>query len=303
MKIVRHPTKGKLQRPVVALGTFDGVHVGHKKVIEAAIKHAHQLSAHSAVITFDPHPQSVVAPERGLRLLTTLQEREELFASLGIDAVVVSVFTNKLRKLTVSEYVERYLVKKLGVRHVFVGYDYKFGRGRSGGVAALKKLGAKYDFGVTVIPPVKVGSKTVKSALIRELIAQGHFAQALKLLGHPYRLSGKVVSGDGRGRTLGFPTANLKADPRKLVPAKGVYVGYVDGKKCVVNIGSRPTFKAGETIIEIHILNFNKNIRDRTIKLDLFSRLRDERRFPNAEALIRQIKKDVSAARRFTSSK
>ena len=299
MKIVRHPKKGKLQRPVVALGTFDGVHVGHKKVIEAAIKHAHQLSAHSAVITFDPHPQTIVAPERGLRLLTTLQEREELFASLGIDAVVVSVFTNKLRKLTVTEYVERYLVKKLGVRHVFVGYDYKFGHGRSGGVAALKKLGAKYDFGVTVVPPVKVGSKTVKSALIRELIAQGRFAPALKFLGHPYRLTGKVVGGDGRGRILGFPTANLQVDPRKLVPAKGVYVGYVDGKKCVVNIGSRPTFKGGRTIIEIHILNFNKNIRGKALKLDLFSRLRDERRFKSAGALIKQIKKDVSAARRF----
>jgi riboflavin kinase/FMN adenylyltransferase len=297
MKIVRHPSQGKLRRPVVALGTFDGVHVGHKRVIAAAIKHAHQLSAHSAVITFDPHPQSVVAPERGLRILTTLTEREELFAALGVDAVVVSVFTKKLQKLTVSQYVERYLVKKLGVRHVFVGYDYKFGRGRSGSAAELRRLGAKYDFGVTVIPPVKVGSQVVKSALIREFVAQGHFAKAIKLLGHPYRLTGKVVSGDGRGRTLGFPTANLKVDRSKLIPASGVYVGYVDGKKCVVNIGLRPTFKTGRRVIEVHILNFNKNIRGKAIKLDLFSRLRDERRFPNAESLIKQIKKDIVRAR------
>jgi riboflavin kinase/FMN adenylyltransferase len=297
MKIVRHPSKGKLQRPVVALGTFDGVHVGHKKVIEAAIKHAHELSAHSAVITFDPHPQSVVAPERGLCLLTTLREREELLASLGVDAVVVSIFTRKLQKLTVSQYVERYLVKKLGVRHVFVGYDYKFGRGRSGGEAALKKLGAEYGFGVTVIPPVKVGKQIVKSGLIRELIGRGRFSEALKLLGHSYRLTGKVVGGDGRGRRLGFPTANLKVDRSKLIPASGVYVGYVDGKKCVVNIGSRPTFKTGRRVIEIHILNFNKNIRGKAIKLDLFTRLRDERRFASAGALIKQIKKDIVRAR------
>jgi riboflavin kinase / FMN adenylyltransferase len=298
MKIVRHPRKGKLHRPVVALGTFDGVHVGHKKVIEAAIKHARELSAHSAVITFDPHPQTVVAPERGLRLLTTLQEREELLASLGVDAVVVSIFTKKLQKLTYPQYVERYLVKKLGVRHVFVGYDYKFGRGRSGGAVALRKLGARYGFGVTVIAPVKVGRQIVKSGLIRELISRGDFTAALKLLGHPYRITGRVTRGEGRGAKLGFPTANLQVDPRKLVPAQGVYVGYVDGKKCVVNIGSRPTFKAGRTVVEIHILNFNKNIRGKAIKLDLFSRLRDERRFASAEALIKQIKKDVSAARR-----
>lgn len=299
MKIVRHPQKGKLQHPVVALGTFDGVHIGHKKVIEAAIKYARQLSVHSAVITFDPHPQAIVAPERGLRLLTTLQEREELFSSLGVDAVIVSVFTSKLQKLTYAEYVERYLVKRLGVRHVFVGYDYKFGRGRSGGEAALKKLGAQYGFGVTVIPPVKVGNKIVKSGLIRELISRGNFAAAVKMLGHPYRITGQVVKGDGRGKTLGFPTANLKIDPRKLIPAQGVYVGYVDGKKCVVNIGSRPTFQAGRTAVEVHILNFNKNIRGKAIKLDLFSRLRDERRFASAGALIEQIKKDISAARRF----
>jgi riboflavin kinase/FMN adenylyltransferase len=297
MKIVRHPSKGKLHRPVVALGTFDGVHVGHKKVLAAAVRYARELSAHSAVITFDPHPQSVVAPERGLRLLTTLREREELLASLGVDAVVVSIFTRKLQQLTVSQYVERYLVKKLGVRHVFVGYDYKFGRGRSGGEAALKKLGVQYGFGVTVIPPVKVGRQIVKSGLIRELLGRGRFAEALKLLGHPYRLTGQVVKGDGRGRQLGFPTANLQVDPRKLIPAQGVYVGYVDGKKCVVNIGSRPTFKVGRTVIEIHILNFNKNIRGRVIKLDLFSRLRAERRFASAGELIKQIKKDIVRAR------
>jgi riboflavin kinase/FMN adenylyltransferase len=202
-----------------------------------------------------------------------------------------------LQKLTVSQYVERYLVKKLGVRHVFVGYDYKFGRGRSGGAAAFRKLGAKHGFGVTVIPPVRVGRQIVKSGLIRELISRGNFSTALKMLGHPYRISGQVVKGDGRGKKLGFPTANLKVDPRKLVPAQGVYAGYVDGKKCVVNIGARPTFKAGRTVVEVHLLNFNKNIRGKAIKLDLFSRLRDEKQFSDARELIKQIKKDIVRAR------
>ncbi|MBN3033378.1 MAG: bifunctional riboflavin kinase/FAD synthetase [Candidatus Saganbacteria bacterium] len=297
MRIVRHPRKGKLHRPVVALGTFDGVHVGHKKVIEAAIKRAHRLSAHSAVVTFDPHPQEVVAPERGLRLLTTLAEREELFASLGVDAVVVSGFSAGLRRLSGREYVERYLVGRLGVRHVFVGYDYAFGRGRADNPAGLKKLGARCGFGVTVLPPVRCGGQIVKSALVRDLISRGDFARALKLLGHPYRITGKVVSGDGRGRELGFPTANLKVDPRKLIPAHGVYFGYIDGKKCLVNIGSRPTFRTGRVTVEAHILNFRGRLGGKTLKLDLFRRLREERQFSDAEKLVAQIKKDIVRAR------
>ena len=297
MKIIRHPKKEKLFRPVVALGTFDGVHIGHRKVIEATIKYACKIGAHSAAITFDPHPQEIVAPDRGLRLLTTLQEREELLAGLGVDAVIVSQFTHDLQKLTYSEYVEKYLVKRLGVRQVFVGYDYAFGHGRTGTPADLKKLGEKHGFGVIVIPPVKIGRQIVKSAVIRDLLGRGCFSQALTMLGHPYRLTGKVVRGVGRGKKLGFPTANLRVDPRKLIPAHGVYAGFVDGKKCVVNIGSRPTFEAGRTTIEAHILNFNRNIRNKTLRLDLFHRLRDEKQFSDVKELRRQIKKDIVRAR------
>jgi riboflavin kinase/FMN adenylyltransferase len=297
MKIIRHPEKGKLSRPIVALGTFDGVHIGHKRVIEAAVRHARRSASHSAVITFDPHPQEVVAPERGLRLLTTLPEREDLFAQLGADAVVVSLFTRQLQNLAYPEYVRRYLVRRLGVRHVFVGYDYCFGRGRTGNPVELKKLGEKFGFAVTVVPPVKLGGRIVKSSAIRELLSRGDFKQARKMLGHPYRLTGKVVRGDGRGATLGFPTANLKVDPRKLIPAEGVYMGYIDGKKCVVNIGSRPTFRAGKSTIEAHILNFDKNIRGMTLRLDLFARLRGEKQFADALELAAQIKKDIVRAR------
>ncbi|MDD4178829.1 MAG: bifunctional riboflavin kinase/FAD synthetase [Candidatus Margulisbacteria bacterium] len=298
MRIIRHPKRGKLHRPVVALGTFDGVHVGHKKVITGATKYAKKLKTHSAVITFDPHPQEIIAPTRGLKLLTTLKEREELFCGLDADSVVVVKFSNHLKKLSCQQFVGRYLIGKLGVRAVFVGYDYAFGHGRSAGVGKLKKLGEKHGFAVKVIPPITVAGQIAKSGRIREFISQGEFGKAVKMLGHAYRVTGKVVRGRGRGAELGFPTANLRVDDRKLIPAQGVYVGFVNKKKCVVNIGSRPTFGAGELLVEVHILGFTGSLRGKTIKVDLFARLRDEQQFTDTGDLIRQIKKDIARARR-----
>jgi riboflavin kinase/FMN adenylyltransferase len=298
MKIVRHPKRGKLHRPVVALGTFDGVHLGHQKVIKAAVRFAKKIGAHSAVLTFDPHPQEVVAPERGLRQLTTLKEREELFLRLGVEAVVVFRFTHYLQKLTPQKFVERYLVKRLGVRWVFVGYDYAYGKDRKGDIKLLKKLGKNYGFGVTVIPPVKMAGRVVKSKTIREFLSKGLFVPALRMLGYPYRIMGKVVKGAGRGKKMGFPTANLKVSPTKLLPASGVYVGYVDGKKCVVNIGSRPTFGGNHALVEVHLLNFSGNLLGKELRVDLFARLREERQFTDVEKLCAQIKKDIARAKK-----
>lgn len=297
MRIIRHPKKSKLHRPVVALGTFDGVHRGHQKIVLSAVKCARRLKAHSAAITFDPHPQQIIAPERGLRLLTTLGEREGLFAGMGIDSVVVFRFNRRLQTMSYRKFVEHYLVNRLGVRWVFVGYDYAFGRGRKGKVAELRRIGRAYGFGVTVIPPVKVGGQPVKSGRVREFISSGEFERAVKMLGHPYSISGKVVKGRGRGRRMGFPTANLRTDKRKLIPAQGVYVGFVDGKKCVVNIGSRPTFGGEHGTVEVHILNFKGDIRGKMLTVDLLWRLRDERQFADVEKLRAQIKKDIVNAR------
>jgi riboflavin kinase/FMN adenylyltransferase len=294
MKIIRHPLKSRLHRPVVALGTFDGVHRGHQKVILAAVKYAKKIGAHSAVITFDPHPQEVVAPERGIRLLTTLEEREALFCSLGIDSVIVIRFTPKMRALSYDKFIQRYLVQKLGVRGVLVGYDHAFGRGRSAGTNELRQLGRQLGFSVTVVPAVKVGSQLPKSGLIRKLLGQGDFNQAVKLLGHPYRITGKVVRGEGRGKTLGFPTANLSVDRRKLIPAAGVYFGQVADRKCLVNIGFGPTFGHRERLVEVHLLGFRGNLRGKKLKVDLERRLRDEKKFESAAALVVQIKKDIA---------
>jgi len=237
-------------------------------------------------------------PQRGLKLLTTLKEREELFCRSGIDSVIVIKFTRHLQKLSCAKFVANYLVKKLGVRWVCIGYDYAFGKGRSAGTGRLQELGKKFDFGVTVVPPLKVGGQIAKSGKIREMLGQGMFNRAVKMLGHPYRLTGRVVRGAGRGKELGFPTANLKLDPDKLIPAQGVYYGLVDNKKCVVNIGARPTFGVGELLVEVHLLNFHGDLRGRTLSVELLRRLRAEKQFTDALALREQIRKDVVRVQR-----
>ncbi|MFC1571062.1 bifunctional riboflavin kinase/FAD synthetase [Candidatus Margulisiibacteriota bacterium] len=297
MKIIRHPRKKKLKGCVVALGTFDGVHLGHQKVIKAAVQYAKKIKVASLAITIDPHPQQLIVPERGLKLLTTLQEREDLFCRLGVDGVVVTRFNKRMQNLSYEAFVKKYLVGKLGIRRVFVGFDYAFGKGRKGDVSQLKKLGQKYKFAVSVVPAVKAAGQAVKSRVIRELVSQGNFSRALRLLGHSYQITGKVGRGEGRGRGLGFPTANLKTDPHKLIPAHGVYAGRAGKRKCLVNIGARPTFGAGQAVVEVHILNFHKNIRGKTLKVDLMKRLRTERQFSDVEALKQQIFKDIKQAR------
>ncbi len=297
MRIIRHPRKKKLKGCVVALGTFDGVHRGHQKVIKSAVAFAKKIKAASLAITFDPHPQQLIVPNRGLKLITTLPEREELFCELGVDGVVVIRFSKKHQQLSCRAFVKKYLVDKLGVKRVFVGFDYAFGKGRKGDVFELKKLGREFGFEVGVIQPVSCQKHVIKSRIIREFISQGRFAQAIRFLGHPYVVTGKVVKGSGRGKGLGFPTANLKVDKNKLIPAQGVYFGLVGKRKCVVNIGARPTFGAGQTVVEVHILNFKQNIRGKKLKLDLLKRLRDEKQFSDVKKLKKQIHKDINQAR------
>jgi len=297
MRIIRHPKKKRLKGCVVALGTFDGVHRGHQQIIKQTIKHANKIKAASIALTFDPHPQQLIVPERGLKLLTDLREREDLLAELGIDGVVVFNFNRHLRKLSDTAFVKKYLVNRLGVRCVFVGYDYAFGKGRKGDSAHLKQLGKKFGFEVVVVPAVRSNNQAIKSRIIRELVSQGKFTKAIKLLGHPFQLTGRVIRGSGRGKELGFPTANLQVDPHKLIPAHGVYAGTANGRNCVVNIGARPTFGQDETVIEVHILNFKRNIRNKNLNVSLTKRLRDEFQFSDVEKLKAQIRKDVARVR------
>jgi len=197
-----------------------------------------------------------------------------------------------------QEFVNKYIVKKLKAAYVFVGYDFNFGKERAGGVSHLRSLGKQYGFIVKVIRPVKEKQHLVKSSTIRKLIAQGDFDHAITLLGHPYRLTGKVVHGSHRGRDLGIPTANLRLDEHKLVPQHGVYIGKAGKRKCVVNIGARPTFGVDGVAVEVHILNFSGRLYGQTLLVDLFRRLRDEVQFSDVELLKRQIAKDIAICKR-----
>lgn len=300
MRIIKDLKKAKLNNTVIALGNFDGVHVGHKKLLSQAAKFAKTEGLTSVALTFDPHPQQVVSPERGLRLLTTLLEREEFIAASGIEVLVVLAFNERLRKLSYDKFIRRLLVEKLNVRKVFVGYDYAFGRGRGGDVRHLRAMGRELGFGVRVVRPVSALKGVVKSRIIRELLSKGKFSEALKMLGHPYVMTGRVVKGHGRGRELGFPTANLEVDDSKLIPSHGVYSGIVyfgvKKLKCAVNIGARPTFSGEGTVVEVHIPRFNGNLRGKRLKVYLYHRLREEKQFSDVCELKRQIARDVKRA-------
>lgn len=281
-------------RSVVALGTFDGVHRGHQTVVKKAVAYAKKIDAQSVAITFDPHPQQFIIPERGLKLLTALEERKELLYSLGVDKVVVIRFNRATQHLSAEGFVKKYLVKKLDACHVFVGFDYAFGKKRGATVHELRDLGKKYGFTVDVVHPVKMKNEIIKSRIIRELVSWGGFNKALKMLGHPYQISGKVIKGHGRGKGLGFPTANLRIDDHRLIPQQGVYAGRVMGRKCAINIGSQPTFGKGELAVEVYILKYGGNLRGKRLDLILTKRLRDEVQFSDVEKLKRQISRDVS---------
>jgi len=302
MQFIRNLKKSKAKHAVVALGTFDGVHLGHKKLLKETVKYARAKKCKSAAITFDPHPQELICPERGLRLLTTLSEREELIAKARIDALAIIRFSRKLQKLSYEEFIKNYILKGLAARAVFVGYDFAFGKGRKGGAKELKRLGKKYNFRVKVIRKVKQNGMVVKSQIIRKLLSRGDFNKAVKLLDHPYIITGKVVRGAGRGRELGFPTANIKLAKDKLLPAHGVYIGdiFVDSKKyrSVINIGDRPTFPEDKKALEVHILHFKKNILGKKVTVYLHKNIRPEIQFSDVEELKKQIRQDIKRAKR-----
>ena len=302
MRIVRNPKKAGFKNTVVALGNFDGVHLGHARILRAAASRARKLKARSVALTFDPHPQQFIRPERGLRLLTTLAERERLIKDAGVDDIYVIKFNRSLRAMSYERFVKKYLLNELDARVVFVGYDYAFGRDRVGDVSHLRKLGAKLGFAVKVVKPVSAHGAIIKSRVIRELISAGRFNEALVLLGHCYVLGGRVVRGVGRGAKLGFPTANLSVDVHKLIPAPGVYAGTMEIKgellKCVVNIGNRPTFPKDGGAVEVHVLDHTGSLRGRRLEVKMCARFRDERQFSDVRELVLQIKADVRRARR-----
>ncbi|MGI6449808.1 MAG: bifunctional riboflavin kinase/FAD synthetase [Desulfitobacteriia bacterium] len=290
-------TPGLTFKPtVIALGNFDGVHLGHQKLLRCGLEQARSLKVGLSVLLFDPHPLKVLHPERKLQLLTGSKERQKIFEKLGVNIVYLLPFTPRLANTYPRDFVQEILLK-LKVLHVVVGFNYSFGYKGQGSPADLIALGKEFGFGVSVIQAQKLGDKVISSTEIRKYLMNGEIASAQKMLGRSPSISGLVVHGDGRGRKLGFPTANLQVEDDLLIPKNGVYAvsAEIDGQKYggMMNIGTRPTFLTdAEKTIEVNFFAWQGNLYNRVLKINLLARLRSEKKFTCPAEIISQLQKD-----------
>ena len=291
-------------RAVVTTGTFDGVHLGHQEIVRYLVDRARAIDGVPTVVSFDPHPREVLTGEP-VPLLTTVDERAELLRQLGVERFVVVPFTHDVSRLDPEDYVRDILMGRVGLREIVIGYDHRFGRARAGDRSTLDRLGAAHGFSVDVIPEHSEQGATVSSSRIRRQLEDDGDAQGARaLLGRPYALSGTVVAGERRGRTIGFPTANLQlVDARKLVPAKGVYAVQAElatGERAggMMNVGVRPTVDtSGRLSIETHLFAFEGDLYGQTLRVELVDRLRDERAFDGLDGLVAQLNEDRRQAK------
>ena len=290
MKVTRLPDVERSDGRSVAVGTFDGVHLGHREVIAGA----------DTVLTFDPHPVSVVAPQHTPKLLTTAARKAELIASLGVREMVVIPFDAEFAKRSATEFIDDVLVGALGAHSVAIGENFRFGHKAQGDPKLLR---SDERFVTTVHPLLEVDGEIVSSSHIRGLILAGELAEARRLLGAPFELCGEVVHGDERGRELGFPTANIVPDEAFACPGHGVYACLADGRPAAVSIGVRPTFQTGRgELIEAYLLDFDGDLYGQQLCLEFLERLRGERRFDTAEALVEQMHRDVEQTRELVAA-
>lgn len=284
----------------LSIGVFDGVHLGHRHLIGHLLEQAAASGAVSGVVTFRQHPRQVISPSTPVTYLTTLEERTELLKSLGVDMVVALTFTLDVAQLPARDFLAL-LQRRLRMKGLVVGPNFALGKRREGDVAALQRLSGEMGFRVIVAPFLTDGNERVSSTAIRKALSDGDMTAVNRMLGRAFSLSGPVVSGDARGRLLGFPTANLKVEREAALPADGVYVtrAYVRDKNyaAVTNIGWRPTFGGGERSIEVFLLDFSGDLYDRSMRIDLLERLRAEKRFDSPRELQAQIERDVEQAR------
>jgi riboflavin kinase / FMN adenylyltransferase len=287
----------------LALGTFDGVHLGHRRVIGSAVERARDRGLVSTVVTFDPHPLRVLRPEQPPRLLTTTDQKIDLISELGVDELVAIPFTQELSRQSAEDFSDQVLAGALGARSVSVGANFRFGHGAAGDAALLA---SRPEFDTDVVELVQQGDDSISSSRIRSLLGEGDVARAADLLGAPYSVVGPVVEGDRRGRELGVPTANMEPPADVVVPAPGIYAGIataagIPPTPAAISIGVRPTFDdAGDLRVEAHLIGFEGDLYGGDMKLSFLDRLRDEVRFDSAEELVDQMKKDVEQARAVT---
>jgi riboflavin kinase/FMN adenylyltransferase len=274
----------------IAIGTFDGVHVGHRAVIEGA----------DTVLTFEPHPLSVVHPEAAPKLIMPFEIKRDVIEGLGVQELVVIPFDEGFQAIEAEEFCSRILVSELGAEHVSVGENFRFGRKAKGDP---EMLASHTEFETRVVPLVEVGGETVSSTRIRAAIAAGDVTTATECLGAPFLLEGEVVEGDRRGRELGFPTANLVPDDQYVVPGHGVYAAFANGYPAAVNVGIRPTFETGRgLLVEAYLIDFDGDLYGQVLRVAFIARLRGEKRFDGAEALVEQMRLDVEEARDLCAS-
>lgn len=284
----------------ITIGSFDGVHLGHRHLLGRLLGRAKEEHLQAVVITFEPHPRTVVAKPNAtpLRLLTTLEEKVALLSTLGIDTLIVIEFTKAFSELSPDAFVEEILLREFGLAAMVIGYDHRFGKDRKGSMQTLEQLSEKHGFLIEMVEEFSLEGRHISSTEIRRMLSTGQIYEANTLLGSPYRLTGRVVYGDQRGRLIGFPTANLTIPhPLKLIPQAGVYAADVmiaDTRyRAMVNIGYRPTISDTQQLsIEAHLLNFSGDLYGTTLTLELLHRLRDEQKFPSLEALKEQLEAD-----------
>ena len=296
--IIRNPKLLNLNKKYfITVGTFDGVHLGHQKIITHLVKKAKQKNCGTLLLTFDPHPRKVVQPSNAPMLLQTIEERSEILSKLGLEIIFVQPFTKAFSKLNAEEYVKDILVNQLNVEHLLVGYNHRFGKNRTANIFDLKKLGKKYKFSVSEIQAHIVNKITVSSTKIRHAINNGNIKYANSLLGHTYKLRGIVMKGRQNGKKIGFPTANVKINEReKILPKNGVYAVKVNYNEmtnlAMMNIGTNPTFSGNYISNEVHLINWDGNLYKKEIEIFFIERIRDEKKFNSIQDLSIQLQND-----------
>tara|TARA_R110002049_G_scaffold112299_7_gene261748 strand:- start:4720 stop:5649 length:930 start_codon:yes stop_codon:yes gene_type:complete len=291
----------KTQSSVITIGTFDGVHIGHKKILERLINNAKLLEINATVLTFFPHPRMVLQQDSNIKLLNTIDEKVKILEKLGLDYLIIHPFTKEFSRLSAIEFVRDVLVNKLKIKKIIIGYDHRFGRNRNADINDLKHFGFTFDFNVEEITAQEIDDVSVSSTKIRKALESGKIGTANKYLGYAYMLTGVVKKGKGLGRQLNFPTANLFIEESyKLIPKNGVYIvkSTLDTKTVfgMMNIGFNPTVNGTEKSIEIHFLNFEANLYEQKIQIDILERIRDEQKFDSVDDLKIQLIKDQEIA-------
>ncbi|MEJ6792046.1 MAG: bifunctional riboflavin kinase/FAD synthetase [Lacinutrix sp.] len=301
------PSLVQKSNTVVTIGTFDGVHIGHQKIIQRLIEVAKNKGLTSTILTFFPHPRMILQKDADIKLINTLEEKEQVLKHFGLENLVVKKFTKEFSRLSAQEFVEKILVKQLKAKHVIIGYDHHFGRNRSANIEDLKSFGAQYNFEVEEITAQDINDVSVSSTKIRTALLEGDIKTANSYLGYTFIISGIVEKGRGIGRTIGFPTANIAIKEHyKLIPKQGVYVikSVIDNETIygMMNIGTNPTLSGVTETIEVNLFDFEANLYNKKITIELLERLRDEVKFESVDALKQQLTKDKNNALQFINS-